>query len=194
MSTARRSTKGYKYPNRKRTQKHSIETRQKIGEGAKKTRSSERMECPYGCGVVSNHGAISRHVKSAHEFVCAISGCPETQHKGNGFCGPHWRKQQNLYQYGMTLGGYVELYEAQDGRCAICLRELRLEVRTVDHLTKNLVGHVDHNHKCCDKGACERCRRGLLCGNCNNLLGHAKENISVLQSAIEYLIKWGELD
>ena len=39
---------------------------------------------------------------------------------------------------------------------------------------------VDHNHT---TGKV----RGLLCSNCNTLLGKAKDNVNILQAAIDYL-------
>ena len=30
--------------------------------------------------------------------------------------------------------------------------------------------------------------RGVLCNSCNNILGHARDNIDVLKSAAEYLL------
>ena len=43
--------------------------------------------------------------------------------------------------------------------------------------------HVDHNHFTNEV-------RGLLCNNCNHLIGNCKENKNTLKSAIKYLKKY----
>lgn len=75
--------------------------------------------------------------------------------------------------YGITLLQYQDMFEEQDGKCAICLRR---------SLKKNLA--VDHNHK---TGKI----RGLLCGRCNHkLLGAAFESADILRRAAAYLDKY----
>lgn len=44
----------------------------------------------------------------------------------------------------------------------------------------------DHNHGCCAQG-CMSCFRDWICGNCNALLGHAKDRIETLSNLIAYL-------
>lgn len=56
----------------------------------------------------------------------------------------------------------------QNRTCAICKNPF--ETRP----------EVDHDH---GTGRV----RGLLCGNCNKMLGHARDNVSVLNAAIQYL-------
>lgn len=55
----------------------------------------------------------------------------------------------------------------QDGRCAICNKEMKQV-------------NVDHCHKTQEV-------RGLLCTACNTGIGKLKDDISVLESAIKYL-------
>lgn len=76
--------------------------------------------------------------------------------------------------YGMTVGDYDEKLKAQQGRCAICGAD-----EPNGPGKKN--GHfmVDHDHK---TGAI----RGLLCSNCNVLLGQASDDVSILEKAIQY--------
>lgn len=57
--------------------------------------------------------------------------------------------------------------------------------------------HIDHDHGCCPKPAngdqiksCGKCIRGMLCSNCNTMLGQAKDNINTLLNAVEYLKKY----
>lgn len=64
----------------------------------------------------------------------------------------------------------------QDNRCAICLKEF------ID------TPHIDHNHECCPPlKSCEKCRRDLLCGDCNLGLGRFKDDVEILERAIQYL-------
>lgn len=72
------------------------------------------------------------------------------------------------YRYGITDEDYGELLKSQDGKCAICGIEAKLNI---DHCHDN--GHV----------------RGLLCNQCNTALGLFKDNINNLLTAIEYLKK-----
>lgn len=74
-------------------------------------------------------------------------------------------------KYGITLEEFEALWKKQNGLCAICKRPL----------TRRKHGYsVDHNHK-------TNKIRGLLCGNCNFLLGNSHENPQILEQAILYL-------
>ena len=69
--------------------------------------------------------------------------------------------------YGLTLEQYAQMYQEQDGCCAICdVRAARLD--------------VDHDHKSGEV-------RKLLCGPCNRMLGLARESSATLYAAAAYL-------
>ena len=72
----------------------------------------------------------------------------------------------------MTVDDYIELFERQDGKCAICGTD------KPDLKGKNF--RVDHDH---ETGKV----RGLLCHNCNVSVGLMKESPSLLRKAAEYL-------
>lgn len=74
-------------------------------------------------------------------------------------------------RYGLSKDDYRSLFNDQRGRCAICTEEI--EPRKL---------HVDHDHK---TGRV----RGLLCAQCNHVLGNAHDRVDVLESAIRYLKK-----
>jgi len=77
--------------------------------------------------------------------------------------------------YGITTDHYRSLLSQQDHRCAIC----KIHVDDVEHSTfTRLV--IDHNHTTGEV-------RGLLCATCNSGLGHFHDNVTKLQSAINYL-------
>lgn len=73
--------------------------------------------------------------------------------------------------YGITLEEYEELFQKQKGKCLICKRHQ-------SEFKKNLF--VDHCH------TTDRVR-GLLCSNCNFIIGLTGESITVLKQAIVYL-------
>jgi len=77
------------------------------------------------------------------------------------------RNRQLLYLYGITIKEYNNLMIIQNSKCAICNKH-----------GSNLV--VDHCH------ATGRVR-GLLCKQCNFVLGLVNDNKSVLMRAAEYL-------
>ena len=74
------------------------------------------------------------------------------------------------YKYGISPEQYLEMWEAQGGKCKICGKELPDgEYLCIDHDKKT--GEV----------------RGLLCKECNWGLGNFKDNPKSLEKAIEYL-------
>ena len=67
----------------------------------------------------------------------------------------------------------------EQGGCCICKKELPED---------GGYWYQDHDHNCCVKNtSCEKCRRGILCRDCNLMLGFAKDNIEVLKEAAKYL-------
>ena len=86
---------------------------------------------------------------------------------------PEQKQRLRDYLRERTFGVTPEQYRAwvneQEGKCAICRQAPGIRGLAVDH---------DHN-----TGKI----RGLLCGNCNVLLGHAKDNPATLRAAAEYL-------
>jgi hypothetical protein len=57
----------------------------------------------------------------------------------------------------------------------------------IDHnheIAKRICGHLSNSSHC------ERCRRGVLCNNCNTAIGKLHENIKVLDKAKRYLRYW----
>jgi hypothetical protein len=77
-----------------------------------------------------------------------------------------------LKKYGITLSDYEEILKQQNNCCALCGNEFDKNAKRRPD--------VDHCHK---TGKI----RGLLHLHCNTLLGHSKDDISILESAIEYL-------
>jgi hypothetical protein len=74
------------------------------------------------------------------------------------------------YRYGLSEEDFKRMLEEQNNTCASCHLSFSLERRPT----------VDHNHKT------EKVR-GLLCGQCNRVIGMANDNVDILVDAIEYL-------
>jgi hypothetical protein len=78
---------------------------------------------------------------------------------------------QKKHKYGLTKEEYLGLFEKQNYKCAICETSLKDKRAMVDHC--HGTGKV----------------RGLLCNNCNTLLGMADDDIIKLERAIDYLLR-----
>lgn len=78
--------------------------------------------------------------------------------------------------YGITLNEYRDMFSKQNGLCFICGNPEERGLRRDDSL--NLA--VDHNHT---TGKV----RKLLCNNCNRGLGAFRDNIAVMERAIQYI-------
>jgi hypothetical protein len=87
---------------------------------------------------------------------------------------PAQRRRYALRKYyKMTEAQFEELYQRQEGLCAICRRRVKLV--------------VDHDHGCCPNSkTCGRCVRGLLCDRCNTGLYLLDEPL-LKEAALEYL-------
>ena len=87
-----------------------------------------------------------------------------------------YKRQERKYnlkkRYGISLEEYENLLEAQQFKCKIC--------GTTEAGNRHGTMVVDHHH---ESGQV----RGLLCHNCNVMLGHAKDNVLTLSGAIDYL-------
>ena len=82
-----------------------------------------------------------------------------------------------LKKYGLTEEEYLLERDRQENKCAIC----KLPPKEYTYHPRL---YIDHNHT-------TGLYRSLLCHNCNALLGHCLEDISILEKSIEYLNKHG---
>ena len=76
---------------------------------------------------------------------------------------------------GFTWADFCRKYEEQEGKCFICKCEIKKESKN-----KSEVAAVDHDHS---TGKV----RMLLCGNCNRMLGFARESADILRLGASYL-------
>jgi hypothetical protein len=70
-------------------------------------------------------------------------------------------------KYRLSYEDYLTMVEEQNNLCDICGTEMDPP-------------YIDHCHETMKV-------RGLLCHNCNTVLGHAKDDIAILQKSIAYL-------
>jgi hypothetical protein len=98
-------------------------------------------------------------------------------------------ERRKLRRYGLTVEQYLQLLAAQSGLCAICLEPERKGRSIKSHRAgkpftqekgRLAIDHCHHSQQV----------RGLLCGNCNAVLGHAKDSIEILKAAITYLERY----
>lgn len=99
--------------------------------------------------------------------------CGRMAEVGQSGCKKCGREKHMLDRYGLSPANFALKMSAQNGQCAICGKTL-IEGKGL---------HIDHNHK-------TQQVRGLLCINCNHLIGSALESEEVLRNAAEYLRKW----
>ncbi len=89
------------------------------------------------------------------------------------------RRRRLLKKYGMTIDQYDLLLKKQNNLCAICHKKetyVDRRINTIKRLS------IDHCHK-------TGVNRGLLCQHCNIMIGHANDDIKILQSAQDYLLR-----
>jgi hypothetical protein len=94
------------------------------------------------------------------------------------------REREISRLYGISVEEFRQMLASQDGCCAICGCEPpeQDDSKPLPRGTASTRLHVDHCHT---SGRV----RGLLCGNCNTMIGLAGEDSKVLLAAVEYLEK-----
>ena len=130
-----------------------------------------------------------------HRYKTSLQGyCKQCQNEKTRAwhrLNPNKSKQQNLRwknrhpdydkdrclqkKWGMTREDFVCLLDSQGGGCAICGKTEDSDRRLA----------IDHSHR-------TKKIRGILCNNCNNMLGRAYDSVTILRTAINYLEKHNE--
>lgn len=83
--------------------------------------------------------------------------------------------------YNISLEQYDEMLADQGGVCAICQGQPKGDWSF----------HIDHDHACCPNKmeSCGQCIRGLLCEDCNRVLGMFNDKVARFEAAIDYLME-----
>jgi hypothetical protein len=104
------------------------------------------------------------------------------------------RNRGLISKFGITLEQYNAIKTAQGGVCAVC-GQPETAVLGGKRQGQRLNLAIDHDHQHDDEHAptrvaCPDCIRGLLCRDCNTILGKIGDSIEWLQAALAYLQKW----
>lgn len=138
-----------------------------------------------GCEFVATiKGRCKRHYNASYKrarnqpWSGACNTCGTGIRKGNQYCAEHSKRAAYMKsRYGVTQEWYEAKLKEQGDACAICKTPKGDEFFC-----------VDHDHACCTgQQSCGKCVRGLLCVNCNWLLGQARDNADTLRAALAYL-------
>ena len=125
----------------------------------------------------------------------------ETDHYLSGGCATckssMWNKDRSNWRhikvrYGLSQDDWLWMLKEQNYQCKICRKKLKERAdkegdRRRNNTAKDKRVIVDHDHKT------DRVR-GMLCNNCNLLLGHADDDVTILNSAIVYLKETSEIN
>lgn len=98
--------------------------------------------------------------------------------KYGSYCKECQSLNTKLKFFKITKQEYFELLERCGMKCCICGIS---EENSRNKRSKHMGLYIDHCHL---TGRV----RGLLCHSCNLVIGHAKDNVAVLKSAIDYLL------
>ena len=115
-----------------------------------------------------------KHGLQARCKVCKMAATREYMRRTDGDKRRYWanpereRERHLIRKYGIDQAGYDALFVRQNGRCAICQK------------TQERAFDVDHDHSTSRV-------RGLLCTNCNRMVGHAGDSAARLEAAANYL-------
>lgn len=105
-----------------------------------------------------------------------IQSCCKSCHHEKYSCPLKAKRQRLKRSYGLALDEFNKLYDSFEGQCHICKKKITRTGRG------NNAAVVDHCH---ETGQV----RGLLCSNCNFVLGHSKDDTEILANAIAYLTR-----
>lgn len=119
------------------------------------------------------------HCRAGHLLTDAST---YTRKNGVRQCRICVRSQHLRHLHGLSAELFDALLGRQGGKCALCRVSLLVEDR------EDRSAHVDHDHSCCPGAqSCGECVRGILCRDCNLMLGNAHDDPARLEAAAAYL-------
>jgi len=86
-------------------------------------------------------------------------------------------ERSQFWRHGIRPEDWAAMYDAQDGKCYLCRRDLADLKAAIDH---------DHSH-CGRRRSCSVCRRGMACNECNIAIGHAGDDPARLRRIADAL-------
>lgn len=125
--------------------------------------------------------SVRRGVKRGYNYSCkacvkAYHAAKYLQYKAEGRLHQQRRPETRTIwaRHGLTDEQYQALVERAAGLCEVCGKRPWVV--------------IDHDHNChAGQFGCAACVRGLLCTQCNLLLGNAQDDVEALKRAVEYL-------
>jgi hypothetical protein len=139
---------------------------------------ASRREGGPGRGV---NNTTKTHCPKQHEYT------PENTYLRDGKrtcreCARLNSANQTIKKYGLTIDQFNTMLVEQGIACKICRKPFDPEK------IRGKRGSIDHDHACCPGPySCGKCVRGILCTNCNNILGQAHDDPKILRAAATYL-------
>lgn len=130
---------------------------------------------PSNCSIANLRDASVMPASTAKYNWRTKEGKAERQREYRATIQDKIRDYRMQREFGISLEKYNEMLAAQKGVCAICGNP-----ETGKRNGKIRLLAIDHCHD-------SKKVRGLLCGNCNPMIGYAGERIEVLENAIVYL-------
>ena len=124
------------------------------------------------CKVEKKYSEFHVNKGNAHGIHFRCKECTKIYNKKVYFSGKA-RNRGYKRKYKITLDDYNRMLKSQNNKCAICNG-----TATGHRINKYL--SVDHCHT---TGKI----RGLLCFTCNIVIGHMKDDVELLEKAIDYL-------
>ena len=137
-------------------------------------RSIDTKHC-FKCDTTKPRSEFNKHSRKKDGLQTQCRSCHNAQKKVWDDENPERKKNNYLMRtYGITLGDYNDMFDEQQGFCAVCgVHQTAIE--------KSLV--VDHCHSTGEV-------RGLLCNDCNMAIGKLGDNEEGLMKALTYLRKY----
>lgn len=136
-------------------------------------------QCDVEKPISDFHQRKGKHLNGRVVYMSACKKCAHKCTMESNKKNPDYKERRYFWYikttYGLLPAQYYAMLSKQNGTCAICKC-----VPQMCEKTNKLDFEVDHCHA---TGAV----RGLLCGNCNATLGHAKDNIDRLINCAIYL-------
>ena len=129
--------------------------------------------CEHCLSTFSSWHKTPKYCSRSCYHTSRYRGLPGSQERSD-----YYRDRYLQKKYGISLSEYRQILDKQDGKCAICKVVAEEDHLKINDTIKRL--YLDHCH---ETGKV----RGILCAHCNSVLGYAKDNITVLKNAINYL-------
>jgi hypothetical protein len=148
----------------------------------RKTRCPKRLKAPPGksyCSRCHTYKAIQEFCRNRQTPTGIAYRCKAcARFLNNKYYNQSGFLRYRARAYGILSQAYEQLLITQGGLCAICAQpETRIWKGTKVKLS------VDHDHKTGQV-------RGLLCNQCNGMLGRFRDDVQILSRAINYLEKY----